>query len=63
MVVSTAPLVMRIGTIPRPNAFQERVILLLTIVVGLASPIGPGLVALLGALIDVREVFILTSCR
>jgi DHA3 family macrolide efflux protein-like MFS transporter len=42
-----------------PNIFQGRVISLLTTVMGLASPIGLGLVALLGTLIDVRGVFII----
>lgn len=42
-----------------PNAFQGRVISLLSTVMGLAAPIGLGLVALLGTLIDVREVFII----
>jgi DHA3 family macrolide efflux protein-like MFS transporter len=41
-----------------PNIFQGRIISLLTTVMGLASPIGLGLVALLGTLIDVRAVFI-----
>jgi DHA3 family macrolide efflux protein-like MFS transporter len=42
-----------------PNIFQGRIISLLTTVMGLASPIGLGLVALLGTLIDVRDVFII----
>jgi MFS transporter, DHA3 family, macrolide efflux protein len=42
-----------------PNIFQGRVISLLTTLMGLASPIGLGLVALLGTLIDVRDVFII----
>jgi DHA3 family macrolide efflux protein-like MFS transporter len=41
-----------------PNIFQGRVISLLTTVMGLASPIGLGLVALLGGLVDVRGVLI-----
>jgi MFS transporter, DHA3 family, macrolide efflux protein len=42
-----------------PNIFQGRVISLLSTIMGLASPIGLGIVALLGTLIDVREVFII----
>ena len=42
-----------------PNIFQGRIISLLTTVMGLASPIGLGLVALLGTLVDVRDVFII----
>jgi DHA3 family macrolide efflux protein-like MFS transporter len=42
-----------------PNIFQGRVISLLTTLMGLASPIGLGLVALLGAQINVRDVFII----
>jgi MFS transporter, DHA3 family, macrolide efflux protein len=42
-----------------PNKFQGRILSLLTTIMGLASPIGLGLVALLGTLIDVRVVFII----
>jgi DHA3 family macrolide efflux protein-like MFS transporter len=42
-----------------PNAFQGRVISLLTTVFSLAAPIGLGMVALLGTLISAREVFII----
>jgi DHA3 family macrolide efflux protein-like MFS transporter len=42
-----------------PNAFQGRIFALLTTVMGLASPIGLGLVALFGATIAARDVFII----
>jgi DHA3 family macrolide efflux protein-like MFS transporter len=42
-----------------PNAFPGRAISLLTTVMGLASPLGLALVALLGTAVGVREVFII----
>ena len=42
-----------------PNIFQGRVLSLLSTVMGLAAPIGLGLVALLGSQIDARDVFII----
>lgn len=42
-----------------PNIFQGRVLSLLTTIMGVAAPIGLGLVALFGTLIDVRDVFII----
>lgn len=42
-----------------PNSFQGRVISLLSTVLGVASPIGLGVVALLGSLIAVRDIFII----
>lgn len=41
-----------------PNAFQGRVISLLTTIMGIAGPVGLGVVAVLGTQIDTREVFI-----
>jgi MFS transporter, DHA3 family, macrolide efflux protein len=41
-----------------PNEFQGRVISLLTTLMGLAGPIGLGVVALLGTAISVRDVFV-----
>jgi MFS family permease len=41
-----------------PNVLQGRVISLLATVMALASPLGLGLVALLGSSVDVRAVFI-----
>ncbi|MFV9506885.1 MAG: MFS transporter [Oscillochloridaceae bacterium umkhey_bin13] len=42
-----------------PNALQGRVLALLNTVMGLAAPLGLGLAALLGTVMDVRGIFIL----